>query len=526
MLFASTIRLKMLAGLVMVLVMLIMLSFSGLSGQSSYRNVVNDLDLSINQAPRRADLEDALIQLLIPLSLQPRVTSEGSSSESREFARLQQAEFQKQLQKTSDQVSDYYSKFDRLPPTQLVTDNEHVVVTFLGRVQKGLDELKSLQESLGDPAQREATVKAFQNKVIQLTLKARNIPDYQYGLNQKLLKAKIDYRSHRQRIIWTSTVTVVLFLALGWYGYSGVFSPLKELHQGARRVALGNFDYRLELKTRDEMAELAEAFNLMTTRFQEVKNDLDRQVRERSKQLVRSERLAGIGFLAAGIAHEINNPLSAITMAADSMQDRLTHNPPGSESEDAAIIPQYLAMIQRESSHCQQITAKLLDFARGQQEERFQNDLALIVSEVLTMIEHMSKFHDRKIVFSPTQPCYLDINRAEIKQVILNIVANALESMKQGGTLRIDLNEETDQVILTFRDDGCGMTNEVIENLFDPFFTHGKKRQGTGLGMAISQRIIGDHGGTIEASSTGPGEGSTFYVHLPRKAASSVPAAA
>ena len=144
-------------------------------------------------------------------------------------------------------------------------------------------------------------------------LKARKIPDYQDGLNQKILmNAKRDYRLHRWMIVWTSTVTVVLFLALGWYGYSGVLSPLKKLHQGARRVALGDFDYRLELKTHDEMAELAEAFNLMTTRFQEVKNDLDRQVRERSKQLVRSERLAGIGFLAAGIAHEINNPLNSM----------------------------------------------------------------------------------------------------------------------------------------------------------------------------------------------------------------------
>ena len=213
-------------------------------------------------------------------------------------------------------------------------------------------------------------------------------------------------------------------------------------------------------------------------------------------------------------------------MAAESLQDRLTRNPPESETEDAAIIPRYLAMIQREASHCQQITAKLLDFARGQQEARFRNDLALIVSEVLTMVQHLSKFRDRNIEFSRTQPCHLEINRAEITQVVLNIVANALESMEAGGTLRIDLNEETDQVILTFRDDGCGMTKEIIENLFDPFFTHGKNGQGTGLGMAICQRIIGDHSGTIEAASPGPGEGSTFYVHLPRKAAASAPAAA
>ena len=237
MLFTSTIRRKMLAGLVIVLVMLITMSFSGLSGQSSYRSVVNDLDLSINQAPRRADLEDALIQLFKPLSLRPRVTSQGRSSESRKFARNQQAEFQKQLQETSDQVSDFHRKFDRLPPTESTIANEPVVVAFLGSVQKGLDDLESLQESLGDPKKRKVTVEVMTEKVIRLTLMARNIPDYQDGLNQTLLKAKFDYRLHRRRIVWTSTVTVVLFLALGWYGYTGILSPLKKLHQGARRVA-------------------------------------------------------------------------------------------------------------------------------------------------------------------------------------------------------------------------------------------------------------------------------------------------
>ncbi|MCH7686633.1 MAG: hypothetical protein IH899_08135, partial [Planctomycetes bacterium] len=164
MLFTRTIRRKMLAGLVIVLAMLMMLSLSGLSGQSSYRSVVDDLDLSINQAPRRADLEDALIQLLEPLSLRPRVISQGSSSESREFARSQQAEFQKQLQKTSDHVSDFHRKFDGLPRTESTIANEPVVVVFLNRVQKGLDEIELLQESLGDPKNREETVELMKDK--------------------------------------------------------------------------------------------------------------------------------------------------------------------------------------------------------------------------------------------------------------------------------------------------------------------------------------------------------------------------
>jgi signal transduction histidine kinase len=98
--------------------------------------------------------------------------------------------------------------------------------------------------------------------------------------------------------------------------------------------------------------------------------------------------------------------------------------------------------------------------------------------------------------------------------------------MNPNGTLRISLGEEMDQVVLHFTDDGCGMTKDVIENLFEPFFTQRRDGKGTGLGLSISQRIIGDHGGTIEAKSDGPGQGSTFVVHLPRRAAEQLPMAA
>jgi signal transduction histidine kinase len=263
----------------------------------------------------------------------------------------------------------------------------------------------------------------------------------------------------------------------------------------------------------------------MTSRFQEITRNLDLQVRERSRQLVRSERLAGIGFLAAGVAHEINNPLSAIAMASESLEGRIPKAADDAEKSDAEVCHQYLQMIQRESFRCQQITARLLNFARGETAVRSPTELASLISEVLAMVQHMSKFRDRHIVFEPSRACYAEINGPEIKQVALNIVANALESMEPGGTLRIDLIEETDQVILSFADDGCGMTPTVIDNLFEPFFTQRKDGKGTGLGMSISHRIVSDHGGTIEVTSAGPGLGTTFRVHLPRQAAKAQTAA-
>ena len=135
-------------------------------------------------------------------------------------------------------------------------------------------------------------------------------------------------------------------------------------------------------------------------------------------------------------------------------------------------------------------------------------------------IQLLSKHREKQILFERIESCYLEINGAEIKQVLLNLMANALESMEPGGILKIGLIEHTDQVIITFQDDGCGMTNEVRENLFQPFFTQRRGGQGTGLGLSISNRIVHDHGGTLEAQSDGPDTGSTFLVRLPRRAQS------
>ena len=140
------------------------------------------------------------------------------------------------------------------------------------------------------------------------------------------------------------------------------------------------------------------------------------------------------------------------------------------------------------------------------------------MSEVLSLVELLGQYRNRKIEFTHEAPCEIEINGSEIKQVVLNLVTNALESMEAGQTLRISLTDLTDQVYITLEDEGCGMTPEVIENLFEPFFTRRKNGRGTGLGLSISNRIITDHGGRIEVASEGPGQGSTFVVHLPRVA--------
>jgi signal transduction histidine kinase len=358
-------------------------------------------------------------------------------------------------------------------------------------------------------------------RVIEMSAMAAQVPTPEPYLGRRLSDARNIYKSRFYLVCSALAVTVLLFLGLIRCGYLWIFVPIRKLHEGASRVAAGDFDYRVKLTGRDEMVALADTFNQVVNTFQEIKSKLDGEVHERSRQLVRSERLAGVGFLAAGVAHEINNPLSAIAMASESLESRL-HEPAFTDGrpapEDLALVTQYLNMIQSEAFRCQKITARLLDFARGHDAPRTRQDLSKIISEVLDMVSHMSKFRGHNVVFDRQRTCLAEVNGSEIKQVVLNLLANALESMEGQGTVWIDFEERADEVILSLRDNGCGMTPYVLENLFEPFFTERKSGKGTGLGLSISHRIVSEHGGRMEALSDGPGKGSCFRIHLPRKA--------
>jgi signal transduction histidine kinase len=335
---------------------------------------------------------------------------------------------------------------------------------------------------------------------------------------QVLERSNHQYQSSRV-IVWTASLTVVgLLLALALLFHRWVLHPVRLLQRGVRRVARGRFDYQIDLKTGDEMQALAEAFNDMTTRLSATYADLEQQVLERSKQLVRSERLAGVGFLAAGVAHEINNPLASIAFCSEALETRLTSLLEKSESGDAPVVRNYLRMIQDEAFRCKRITEKLLDFSRCNDIQRQRTDLASLVREVVEMIEHMGKYRSKTIAFNPRDAVMAHIDGQEIKQVVLNLVVNALDCMESGGTLRIDLRTREEMAELAFVDDGCGMSADVLENIFEPFFTRRKVGKGTGLGLSITHRIVSQHHGEISATSEGEGLGATFIVRLPMTA--------
>ena len=334
-----------------------------------------------------------------------------------------------------------------------------------------------------------------------------------------LVTSQKQYQASRV-IVWTSAAMVLIMLCgLAALFHRWVLYPVRLLQRGVRRVARGAFDYKIDLHTGDEMQALAEAFNDMTARLSVTYADLERQVQERSKQLVRSERLASVGFLAAGVAHEINNPLASIAFCSEALETRLAALLDRGENADAKLVRNYLRMIQEEAFRCKSITEKLLDFSRCADIQRERTDLAGLIQGVVEMVRHMGKYRGKHIVFQPKEPVTALVDSQEIKQVVLNLVVNALDSMESGGTLRIELHEIEGRAEMTFTDDGCGMTPDVLENIFEPFFTKRRVGKGTGLGLAITQRIISQHRGEITATSPGEDQGSTFIVRLPVRAA-------
>jgi two-component system NtrC family sensor kinase len=296
--------------------------------------------------------------------------------------------------------------------------------------------------------------------------------------------------------------------------YHWVFRPLRILIKGSRKVASGHFDYTIQLDTRDEMSELAGAMNEMTSRFREIRDDLDRQVQVRTRQAVRSEQLASVGFLAAGVAHEINNPLASIAMCAESLEGRVEGLLVDGQPEHD-VIRNYLRMIQEQAFRCKEITEKLLDFSRLGEAKRAATDVRELVQGVLDMVKHLGKYQHKHAVLTPGSPVLVEVNPQEVKQVLLNVIINGLDSLDTGGTVRVDIEPREGQAELVITDNGCGMTAEVLEHLFEPFFTRRRGGQGTGLGLSIAYRIVADHGGVLEATSAGPGCGSQFKIRLP-----------
>lgn len=326
--------------------------------------------------------------------------------------------------------------------------------------------------------------------------------------------------NHRRSLTISASAAVLavaLILTLMYYFRVWIFAPIKALQAGVHRVHDGNFDQPIRLHSGDELNELADEFNAMTTRLRDIHVDLIRQVDEQSRQLVAAEKMVSVGFLAAGVAHEINNPLASIALCAEALERRLQPVLPKAGA-DAETIVKYLSMIEQESFRCKQITERLLNYSRSGAGHREPTDLAALTQNVLDLLKHHPASANKQMIFRPEGQVVATVDPHEVQGVVNNLVVNALENMDAGGTVLIALrNGPNGSAEFVVRDNGCGMAPEVLRHVFEPFYTKSRTGKGTGLGLFICNRVVTDHGGTIAATSEGPGRGSTFTVRLPLK---------
>jgi two-component system NtrC family sensor kinase len=512
------IRWKLLLGLGLLVLVVATLAGSGLVATYSYRNLVNSLSWRVSELPVAAELSRRVGDLRITLSELHglRANTFADTHYNRVPIRMlfcrdqfhdQLKEVNETLERYRDQLEHERQADSRMADIKLERETARNIAAALARVNEANRDEDWMLDGV--------KIDELDGELKELQILAAELPSH---LHKKLAGFADEVRGQYRMLIngtWAATMTAVLLFAIFMHlFYRWIFRPLKILVAGSRRVAGGDFDYRIYLATNDEMSELAEAMNGMTARFQAIRDDLDRQVRQRTKQVVRAEQMASVGLLAAGVAHEINNPLASIALCAESLETRFRDalNP---SDEQQSVVANYLRMIQSEAFRCKEITEKLLDFSRIGPARRQNADLGELIQGVVDMVGHIGKYHRKRVEFVRKEAVTAFISTQEIKQVVLNLLTNALDSLDEDGTVRIELSAGEDYAEITVADNGCGMEPHVLKHIFEPFFTRRRGGQGTGLGLSISYRIVSDHGGTIEGTSPGAGQGATFRVRLP-----------
>jgi two-component system NtrC family sensor kinase len=511
------IRYKLLFGVATLCLIVAILSVSGFRGVYAYRELVRNISDRALERPAAADLARSVDRLRAAVTPRPEVDFPGRSIEK---AGLQREAIGLQLTEVIRVLDQYKVTLNQSDSGAQYLGDKHRERETVGEIEKSLEtigERLRSQNWITDSLDKESLAE----EVYHLGELTDRLPSY---LQKNMEAFRNEVRGQYRALIgltWTATVlTGLMLVMLVRLGYMWMFKPLRILIAGSRRVAGGDFDHRIHLDTHDEVAELAMAMNEMTWRFQQIRDDLDLQVKQRTKEVVRSEQLASVGFLAAGVSHEINNPLASIAWCAESLESRLydilndTEIEPDQE-EEVNVLRIYLRRIQDEAFRCKGITEKLLDFSRMGDIEKQDTDLRELVEVVIDMVKHLGKYRRKNIEFHCDSLVVVPVNSQEIKQVVLNLITNALDSLDEDGTVWVELQSHRGRAELTVRDDGCGMTQEVLKHLFEPFFTRRRGGEGTGLGLSITYRIVSDHGGEIEAYSDGSMKGSTFKVTLP-----------
>ncbi len=329
----------------------------------------------------------------------------------------------------------------------------------------------------------------------------------------------LEERQRRARgFLWPFFLIDAIFvLALGYAFFTFVVvRPLRAIGVASVRASEGDFASPIALLPKNEFGEVGRSFNKMLERIESGRKALESQIEEVQRtnarlastraSLVRSEKLASVGQLAAGIAHEVGNPLAAVSGYVELLEDdSLT------DEERADIHERVKIQLER----IRGIIRNLLDYSRSEDgHELTPTNLVAVTKDAVSLIKAIPRARHASIEVEGEGVAHSV--PGHITQVVVNLLMNAVDAAEDAPEIVVRIYEDDDQALVEVRDSGPGMSPDVLSRIFDPFFTTKEPGSGTGLGLSICQRIVEDVGGELEVTSA-VGEGTTFVIRLPRE---------
>jgi len=325
----------------------------------------------------------------------------------------------------------------------------------------------------------------------------------------------------------SAIVTVLTALTCGIFIFMLVNIPMLKISKGIEEVGNGNLDYRIHVKSKDELGKVGEKFNDMsaklTAAYNEIKEwseTLNLKVQEKTEELKniynqvnQIEKLASLGKLSATVAHELNNPLEGILTYSKLITKKLKNNGSGDQTK----LIEYLELISDESARCGKIVKDLLLFSHQEDDQFSIQPLLPIIDKSVTLINHHLEMHGIELVKDyHIEGISIMCNPQKIQQALMSLLINAIEAMPNKGTITIKVSKEENHAVIRIIDEGTGIHEKDLPHIFEPFYSTKEASKGTGLGLAVVYGIIAHHTGNITVEKTSEA-GTTFKIILPFK---------